>query len=101
VSRRRRITLTRDEELDAALSRVRGRFPAPSEAALVRAMALRGVAATVAEDTGRAELVERLIARITAPDWPPMSNEELERLAWGIDHKLPREHRRGFGQVGD
>jgi hypothetical protein len=91
--RRRRISITCDEELDIALARVRGRVPATSEAALVRAMALRGVAATVGEGSERRQLIEQLITRITAPDWPPMTPEELERSAWGIERKLPAELR--------
>ena len=87
-TKHRRINVLRDPELAEALARVRDMIPGP-ESALVRAMALKGVEATLAEERRRAELVERFIARTTAPDWPPMSNEELDRGAWGIGAELP------------
>ena len=87
-TRHRRINVVRDPELAEALARVRDMIPGP-ESALVRAMALRGVEATLAEERRRAELVERFIARTTASDWPPMTNEELDQGAWGIGAEFP------------
>lgn len=88
-TKHRRITVTRGGELSAALARVRDLVPQRHDSAIVHAMALKGIEATLAERDRRAELVERFIARITSPDWPYASDEEA---AWvnSVERKLPR-----------
>lgn len=88
-TKHRRISVPRDDALADALRRVHGLVPERHESAIVHAMALKGVQATLAENDRRADLVERFIARTTSPDWPFMSTEEIDEIN-SPERKLPR-----------
>lgn len=83
-----RIPVTRDDELDDALSRVEAILgPAEHSARRVHDLAVRGAAAIVEEETMRAAALERLAALSTSPGGL-FDRDVLSRIdeeAWDYD----------------
>jgi hypothetical protein len=83
-----RIPVTRDDELDEALSRVEAIFgPARSCARRVHDLAVRGAAAIVEEEKSRAVALERLAVLSTTPG-ALFDRDVLTRIdeeAWDYD----------------
>lgn len=83
-SRQPRVSVVKDDELREALDSVRRLLPAASsEASLVRELALLGARHALEAEENRQGLLRDLVAMTTSPDWPYMSEEEIDRLAWG------------------
>jgi hypothetical protein len=56
-----------------------------SPASRVRELAIRGAQAFADDHTRRAELMERLVARMATPGWMGMTPDEIDRGAWGFE----------------
>lgn len=79
-TKHKRISVTKDPELTEALHRARFLMPGEPDSAVVRAMAIRGIEGMLADEERSKMLRERFIARITGPDWPYMTNDEIEEI---------------------
>lgn len=81
----RRIPVTQDPELSAALQRVAPFYRGVPPARVVHDLALRGAEAIVEERRRAGEAVERLVALSTGRgdliDWDVL--ERIDELAWG------------------
>ncbi len=74
VTRRQRITVTKDDELANALERMRPYFPGKPAAALVHDLAIKGAVAIeedeprIVDEVRRQEAMKRLVERSALPD---------------------------------
>ena len=84
-TRHRRIPVTNDPELAAALGRVAAQFSGVPAARVVRDLAIKGAEALEREQRARKEAIERLVAFSTERqgliDWDVL--ERVDELAWG------------------
>jgi len=84
-TKHQRIPVTKDEELETALARVRPLFPDTSAARIVHDLAVRGAAEVVREREQHEAAIERLIAFSHDPrtfvDLEVLT--DVKRLAWG------------------
>jgi hypothetical protein len=90
MTRRQRITVTKDDELANALERMRPYFPDKPAAALVHDLAIKGAVAVeeegprVVDEVRRQEAIERLVWWSTSED-SPIDREDLLNAehGWG------------------
>ena len=89
MTRRQRITVTKDDELANALERMRPFFPGKPAAALVHDLAIKGAVAIeedepkIVDEIRRKEAIERLIARLNSPDGFDWEALEHASEGWG------------------
>jgi len=77
-----RVNVTRDPELNAAISRARPLMNGAAEATIVHDLAIRGAAALVEDERVRSEALEDLIAWSLGDDMDRETLRTIDDRAW-------------------